>query len=513
MSNLDDTLVFADEDEAPPPEKSGESWHLLVVDDEPVVHQVTNLALKNFSFASRPLIIDSAFSAEEAKETLKNKDYAVILLDVVMETDHAGLDLVKWIREQHKNTHVRIVLRTGQPGQAPERSVVEEFDVNDYKEKTELTSNKLHTLMYACLRSYRDIVALYRNKLGLENIILGTDKIFSQHSLMDFTQGALEQLTVLLKADEGSFYGNIEGLAATRDDSESKIVAATGPYKEYISCNLEVALDKVPSEEINKALNGEGLVFGQGYVFGVYQSHLKRKNVLFMDGLPNLSEFDERLIQLFCNHLGVAFDNIALLDEVELTQRELIYRLSEAVESRSKETSNHVKRMAHICRILGKAVGLDDSEVDVLFTAAPLHDIGKIAIPDSILNKPGRLDEREWSVMKNHAVMGFEILSNSKLELLNAGAAIAIDHHERWDGSGYPNGKKGKEIHLFGRIAAIADVFDALYNRRCYKDPWPLSEVSEHLTKEKGAHFDPELIDKFFERMDDMIKIQQTYPD
>ncbi|WP_144393835.1 HD domain-containing phosphohydrolase [Pleionea sediminis] len=515
MGDLDDKLVFADES---PEDESGkdanyERWELLVVDDESEVHEVTKLSLKGFEFAKRKLSIDSAFSAAEARSVLAEKDYAVILLDVVMETDHAGLDLVHWIRNVHQDQHVRIILRTGQPGQAPEKAVIQEYDINDYKEKTELTSNKLHTLMYASLRSYRDIISLFRNKQGLESIIVGADKIFSQHSLMDFTQGALEQLTSLLKADEGAFFGNIEGLAATLEENETTVLAATGPYKPYLNRRLEAALAKIPEVEVHNAIASEGLIFGDDYFIGVYRSHLKRKNILFMDGLPKLTMLDERLLKMFCSHLGVAFDNIALMEEVEITQRELVYRMSEAVESRSKETSNHVKRVAHISRLLGECIKLDEHECDVLFMAAPLHDIGKIATPDHILNKPGKLTDEEWVIMRQHAQTGRDILADSKLEVLSAGSAIAGDHHEKWDGTGYPKGKKGEDIHIYGRIVAIADVFDALYNKRCYKEAWSIGEIIQLFNDQKGKQFDPELVDKLLYNVDKVINIQNTYPD
>ncbi len=430
-----------------------------------------------------------------------------------MESEHAGLELVDWIRNEHHDAHIRIILRTGQPGQAPEKKVIAQYDINDYKEKTELTANKLHTLMYASLRSYRDILSLYKNKKGLENIIKGTRRIFEHHSLEEFTQGALEQLTALLQADEGAFYGKIEALAATANAGESCILAATGPYQPYISQSLEAALSNIPEVEVHNTIIGEGLIFGDDYFLGVYQSILKRKNVLFIDGLPSLNNNDKRLLEIFCNHLGIAFDNIAMLEEVEVTQKELVYRLSEAVESRSKETSNHVKRMAHICKLLAEITKMERHEAEVLFLAAPLHDIGKIATPDHILNKPGKLTDDEWEIMKKHAQIGHEILVGSKLEVLNAGAIIARDHHEKWDGSGYPGGRSGTDIHIFGRIAALADVFDALYNKRCYKDPWPIGRIIQYLTEQKAKQFDPDLVDKMIYHIDKVIQIEKQFPD
>ncbi|TQV85776.1 DUF3369 domain-containing protein [Aliikangiella coralliicola] len=512
-----DELIFQDEndnsDNNQSDNKIKDSWNLLVVDDEPEVHQVTKLALRNFTFQDTPLDIKSAYSASEAKQVMSENSFAVVLLDVVMETDHAGLELARWVREDLKDHHVRIILRTGQPGQAPERDVITDYDINDYKEKTELTSNKLYTLMCSSLRSYRDIIALHRNKLGLEGIITGTGKIFAQHSLRELTQGALDQLTALLKVSEGAFYGELEGIAATLSGDENQILAATGKFSDFVSEHIEDAVKNITRQKLLEHLQQHGNYFADGYFIGVYRSHLKRKNILYLEGLPKLSELDRHLLQIFCNHIGIAFDNISMFEEVEITQREIVYRLSEAVESRSKETSFHVKRMAEICHLLAKKSGFDERDLEIIRMAAPLHDIGKIAIPDSILNKPGKLVDDEWEIMKTHAQLGHDILADSKLEVLQIGAKIAGEHHEKWDGSGYPNGKKGEEISIHARIAAIADVFDALYNRRCYKEPWPLSKIIDFIQSESDKHFDPELSHILIHNMAEIVAIQNQYPD
>ena len=145
--------------------------------------------------------------------------------------------------------------------------------------------------------------------------------------------------------------------------------------------------------------------------------------------------------------------------------------------------------------------------------AAPLHDLGKIAIPDAILNKPGKLDPDEWEVMKTHAEVGFDMLHSSDKPLLKLGAEIARDHHERWDGTGYPSGKEGVQISIAGRITAVADVFDALCSTRAYTDAWTLDKVEEYFQLQRGLHFDPKLGDLLFENLEEFIKIQKDYPD
>jgi len=517
MNTNDDLLSFAEDTSSSDDQSTHEEldfWHLMVVDDEPEVHSVTRLALKGFDFLGKKLKIHSANSASEAKKMLLSDiPFAIALIDVVMETDHAGLNLVRWIREDQKNLNIRLVLRTGQPGQAPEREVITNYDINDYKEKTELTSNKLYTLTYSCLRAYRDIIALYENKLGLETIIQSSNKIFAHQSLDDFTQGALQQLCALLHIDTGAFYSNVDSIAASHGEAGSKILAATGRFRKFLHRPLEELLNSLKEHQLKELYNRGGQHFGEDCFIGVYDSHIDRQNLLFLEGVNIATEADKQLVKLFGANIGVAFDNQSMFDEVETTQREMIYRMSEAVESRSKETSNHVKRVALTCQYIARAHKLTEREINIIYKAAPLHDIGKIAIPDHVLNKPGKLTPDEWKIMKTHAQIGFDILSTSELEILRAGSKISGEHHENWDGSGYPNGKKGEDIHIFGRIAAIADVLDALINKRCYKTAWPIEEAMAFIREMSGVKFDPKLVDLVFEHQSALLNIQNKYAD
>ena len=204
---------------------------------------------------------------------------------------------------------------------------------------------------------------------------------------------------------------------------------------------------------------------------------------------------------------------IKLHEELEDTQREIIYKMGEIGESRSNETGNHVKRVANYSKLLATLYGLNEKECDILFTASPMHDIGKVGIPDAILNKAGKLDDDEWKIMRKHCVIGYNILKNSKREILKAAAIVAMEHHEKWDGTGYPRKIKEKEIHIYGRITAIADVFGALGSDRCYKKAWEDEEIFELLKEQKGKHFDPELIDLFFENIDKFKEIRDRYKD
>lgn len=193
-------------------------------------------------------------------------------------------------------------------------------------------------------------------------------------------------------------------------------------------------------------------------------------------------------------------------DELEATQEELIHILGDVSESRSRETGDHIQRVAEISYKLAQYYGLSEEEAQRIRLAAPMHDLGKVAIPDAILNKPGRFTDEEYEVMKSHAIKGEETLMKSKCDLLRFAATLAGSHHERWDGKGYPRGLKGEEIPLAGRICAVADVLDALSSPRCYKPAWPEEKVKEEFIKQRGAQFQPELIDVLVEHWDDVFE-------
>lgn len=199
--------------------------------------------------------------------------------------------------------------------------------------------------------------------------------------------------------------------------------------------------------------------------------------------------------------------------EIARREQETILRLTRAAEHRDKETKNHIVRMGHYARLLGKALGLSEERQELLFLAAPMHDIGKVAVPDRILLKEGKLSPDEWELMKSHARAGYEILKESDSPLIQLGAEIALTHHEKWDGSGYPSGLLGEAIPLSGRICAISDVFDALLSVRPYKPAWRLPDVIEALRRGRGAHFDPVLVDAFLDIMVEIQEIRRQFHD
>ena len=193
------------------------------------------------------------------------------------------------------------------------------------------------------------------------------------------------------------------------------------------------------------------------------------------------------------------------------TRLQVIQRLGRAAEYKDNETGMHVLRMSHYSRVLALATGMNEEEADLLLNAAPMHDIGKIGIPDRIILKPGKLDADEWEIMKTHCEIGAEIIGDDSCDLLEMAKLVALTHHERWDGTGYPKGLKADEIPRVGRIVAIADVFDALTSKRPYKEAWSIEDATEVIKKDAGTHFDPYLVSLFVNILPEVLKIKERY--
>lgn len=244
-----------------------------------------------------------------------------------------------------------------------------------------------------------------------------------------------------------------------------------------------------------------------GEIIGAYQAINKLTEVDYF------TSRDLELLSLAASYAGKSLESVMLHQEIVDTQREIISTMGEVGEIRSKETGNHVKRVAEYSYVLAIGLGLSVSQAELLRTASPMHDIGKVAIPDAVLNKPGKLTEEEYDIIKSHTKIGHQLLKGSKRELLRTSAIVAEQHHEKWDGTGYPSGRKGEDIHIFGRITAVADVFDALSAERVYKAAWPLEKIENLFREERGRHFDPDVVDAFFAQLPKLLEIRKRLTD
>ena len=311
----DDDLLFEDDDVEEELSHSTDRWKLLIVDDEPSVHDVTKLALEDFTYGGKALDIIQAYSGKEAKQIMQeHNDVAVVLLDVVMESDHAGLDVVKYIREELHNPFSRIVLRTGQPGQAPERQVILDYDINDYKEKTELTSKKLFTTLVTALRAYRHLMTINRSRIGLEKIIDATASLFKLHSMERFIAGLLDQLLSILNLEGSSFYCHSSfvshALAQTETINEHIIVAGTGDYEAKINQLVGNAIDPETVKKINQARQQHCTLYFDNECIINFKYLRNYESFVYLRGNVSLDDVDKKLIETFCINVSIAYENM-----------------------------------------------------------------------------------------------------------------------------------------------------------------------------------------------------------
>ena len=244
-----------------------------------------------------------------------------------------------------------------------------------------------------------------------------------------------------------------------------------------------------------------------GKIMGAFQAINKMtKKTIF-------SKKDLERLHMASSYSAKTIEAAMLYEEIIATQKDVIFSMAEIGESRSKETGNHVKRVAEYSLILAKHYGLPENECEILKMASPMHDIGKVGIPDAVLKKPGKLNAEEWEIMKTHSELGYDMLKNSNRQILRSAAIVAGEHHEKYNGTGYPNGTSGEDIHIYGRITAVADVFDALASDRVYKKAWELEKVLDLFREEKGKHFDPKLVDILLDNLDEFTVIKDNFVD
>ena len=272
-------------------------------------------------------------------------------------------------------------------------------------------------------------------------------------------------------------------------------------YFDLVNQTYIKKLDKEVRNAIEKHQSWQGLIKHQ---------NSQGKHLYLESSFFPIMDTEGTTHEVLCFYIDIT-ERVHLNREIIATQKEVISTMGAIGETRSKETGDHVKRVAEYSKLLALKHGLGLEEAEQIKMASPMHDIGKVGIPDNILNKPGKLTEEEFEVMKTHAELGHEMLKGSQQPLLKTAAIISMEHHEKWDGSGYPRGLKGEEIHLYGRVTAIADVFDALGHDRVYKKAWPLEKILDLFKEGRGKHFDPNLIDLFMNNLDDFLAIKESF--
>jgi len=513
MSIFSDQSLFSSNPDSPSKNLfSADVWKILIVDDESIMHSVTELVLRDFKFEGMGVSFLSAYSSSEAKALIReHPDIAVALIDIVMEEDNSGLQLIRWIREEQKNGEIRLILRTGQPGLAPERDIIQRYEINDYKEKTELTDVKLITSLTVAIRGFRDIHVLNRNRKGLQQILSGGSEIWSSESTQQLLSVVNHQFQIILAGEYNRELTDSFILQVQR----GKVMVRLGSGND--SFQKGASLDTSDMEEfsalLEKCRGGDQIVYDHPYLACALNT--RQEEGLFIitktERLPDKT--DHMILSAFLMNASLAMDYIILSASRTRSQRNMLYFLSEVIEQHFSETGNHIRRVSEMVYILSIKLGINEDLAENWKMASILHDLGKIGIPDHILKKPGKLTESEMEIMKSHVLIGYRMLSSNEDEFFPDAASIALSHHERWDGTGYPNGLQGESIPLPARILSVVDVFDALTHIRIYKEAWDIQEALNFICDKRGADFDPSLVKLFLENFDAMKGILDEYPD
>ena len=506
--SLEDELLFADEGTGDG-EEDERPWKILIADDEEEVHAVTRMVLENFVFEDQGVELFSAYTGKETKQILRDHpDTAVLLLDVVMEDDTTGLEVVRYIRDELQNTFVRIILRTGQPGQAPERQVTMAYDINDYKEKTELTAQKLFTTVIGLLRAYRDLRTIEKNRQSLERIAAISSRLFKQQSLKTFILGLVIHLASLLNFDDNEAEANRSAFSAHREDGKLRILAGIGEFKAF---ETQAAGSVLPEQIFQQLLRSveqkRSLAFDDAYI-AYFSTKSGLEHMVYVECPAPLSEIDLELIHVLEVNVAVALENIELNQAIIETQREVMFTLGEVVETRSKMAKLHVKNVANYAYLLARKLDMSEDEADMLRLASPLHDVGTLGISDEILHKQGKLTPEEEKTMRKHPLIGHRILQGAKQPILRLAATIALQHHECWDGSGYPEGLKKEAIHPCARIVSLADSLDEVLRTSSGANVLEeMTRIKNYFSRERGKRFAPGLVDVLLENIDDFVSV------
>ena len=386
----EDDIVQLIDDPREKPAEQGPRWKIAVIDDEPAVHDGTRFALSDYRLHGQGLEILSAYSAAEGRELMRrHSDVAVVLLDVIMETDTAGLGLVEFIRKELKNETVRIILRTGQPGQAPERRVIVDYDINDYKAKTELTADKLFTSLTAALRSYQQLQRMVETRRGLEIIIDAASTLFDFKSMQRLAEGVLTQIGSLLNVD-------CAGILVLREPQNAhetfSVLAGSGCYSRFIGSEVSQILESDLRRLVEEAFARRHHEFSSRRSVLYIRTVSGREVVVVLEAARQLSSTDRTLVEIFCSRLSVAFDNVILYEQLQLANT----RLEERVAARTQELTNANRRLAAQWARLRQA---NTFKSEILGTVA--HDLknplgvilGRTEILKEMIAGAGALDE------------------------------------------------------------------------------------------------------------------------
>jgi len=453
---------------------------ILIIDDNPKNIQLAANVLKRADLYN----IFFATSAQVGIEQLKKREFSLILLDINMPIMN-GYEAAKIIKNDPKISSIPIIFLSAN---ANAESINKGFQYGgaDYITKPFQETELLHRV--------KTHIELYlsRKKLQVE--------VEDSHALLEQYKKAMDAGLIVSKTD-------VHGIITYVNDKFCEVSQYS--RQELIGYSHNIIRHPNTSQEMFKEL--WTTVKQKRTWHGFLENRAKDGSSYFVEAtvMPILDK--DGVVKEYMAVRADTTKQVLLQQSIIDSQKEILFTFGELGEMRSKETGEHVKRVALFSELLAKAYGCSERESSLIKKASPMHDIGKVIIPDKILLKPGKLTKDEFEEMKQHTVYGYEIFKNSSHAILKTAALIAYGHHEKYDGTGYPQGLKGDEISIFGRITAIADVFDALSSSRVYKEAWSIERTVNLIKEERGKAFEPKLVDLFVENLEAILKIKQKY--
>jgi len=475
---------------------------------------------ENMNSLSKDLVVSQTISElDKIKVQFINYEKEFEITKKIFVEEDVGIFIDKFIADIYENEEILVSLEKLYKN---EKDIEIAFDKAFDLQKNKINLLKQFNIEYPLENTIRKQLGRSVSNSGDINMvhIFGNVEYYSKETLyqkrdsetlqkwLDKIYLIKEKESFIGKVDEyiklvkklGLHVIEIKNIETEQKKLTTKIIAIININK-TVNSNIESNIEKLSTSFIENIYFSVLVLLGFTICFITLVAYLVSKNVgLSVDEIETKVQDGLKEIK-------------ALNDEVENTQKEVVFTMGAIGEQRSKETGNHVKRVAEYTKLLALYYGLPEAEAEMLKQASPMHDIGKVAIPDSVLNKPGRFNEEERKIMDTHADLGYEMLKGSKRSLLKAAAIVAREHHEKWDGSGYPQGKSADDIHIYGRITALADVFDALGSDRVYKSAWDDDRIFKLFREERAKHFDPKLIDIFFNNIDEFLKIRDSLKD
>jgi len=454
--------------------------NILIVDDNVKNIQLAANILKSTGLYS----IFFATSGQDALEQLQLRSYSLILLDINMPGLN-GYETALIIKKDSKAKKTPIIFLSAN---ASKESIRKGFE---------------HGGADYITKPFDELELLHRVKTHIE--LFNTEENLQQEVYEANT--LLEQYRVAVDASSAFSKTDIEGNITYVNEKFCELTKYT--KEELIGHNHNILKSSDVSNEVYKQL--WDTIKSKKIWNGRVKNRAKDGSYYYIEStIIPITNYNGDIIEYISIRTDVTKEVIHT-EDIIATQKEVLSALGELGEWRSKETGDHVNRVSLFSELLAKAYGCSEKGIELLKMASPMHDIGKVIIPDTILLKPGKLDYDEFEIMKKHTIYGWEIFNKSKHQLLQTAALISHEHHEKWDGTGYPRGLSGEDIHLYGRITAIADVFDALSHDRIYKQAWSIDDTLEFIKNESGKAFDPKLVSLLLANLDAILKIKETH--